>query len=153
MKKSQYISSQAQLEALIEQYFEGMTTLEQEDAMRQCLAHCPWSSEAIDEARMVMGYFAAHSAQQPSRTNRGLRQRFIGIAASIAVILAVGSYVLWHQSQPSDVCIAYVNGNVVEDNDKVMALVASDMSKMDKAANAITNQLSSLGEALELDNE
>ena len=142
MKKSQYISSQAQLEALIEQYFEGMTTLEQEDAMKQCLAHCPWSSQAIDEARMVMGYFAAHA-----------EQRFIGIAASIAVILAVGGYVLWHQSQPSDVCIAYVNGKVVEDNDKVMALVASDMSKMDNATNAMTNQLSSLGEALELDNE
>ena len=42
---------------------------------------------------------------------------------------------------------------VVEDNDKVMALVANDMSKMDNAANAMTNQLSSLGEALELDNE
>ncbi len=153
MKKSQYISSQAQLEALIEQYFEGMTTLEQEDAMRQCLAHCPWSSQAIDDARMVMGYFAAHAGQQHNRATRGLRQRFIGIAASIAVILAVGGYVLWHQSQPSDVCIAYVNGKVVEDNDKVMALVASDMSKMDNAANAMTNQLSSLGEALELDNE
>lgn len=153
MKKSQYISSQAQLEALIEQYFEGTTTLEQEDAMRQCLAHCPWSSQAIDEARMVMGYFAAHAEQQHNRATRGLRQRFIGIAASIAVILAVGGYVLWHQSQPSDVCIAYVNGKVVEDNDKVMALVASDMSKMDNAANAMTNQLSSLGEALELDNE
>ena len=153
MKKSQYISSQAQLEALIERYFEGMTTLEQEDAMRQCLAHCPWSSQAIDDARMVMGYFATHAEQQHNQVTRGLRQRFIGIAASIAVILAVGGYVLWHQSQPSDVCIAYVNGMVVEDNDKVMALVASDMSKMDNAANAMTNQLSSLGEALELDNE
>ena len=153
MKKSQYISSQAQLEALIERYFEGMTTLEQEDAMRQCLAHCPWSSQAIDDARMVMGYFAAHAEQQHNQVTRGMRQRFIGIAASIAVILAVGGYVLWHQSQPSDVCIAYVNGMVVEDNDKVMALVANDMSKMDNAANAMTNQLSSLGEALELDNE
>ena len=153
MKKSQYISSQAQLEALIERYFEGMTTLEQEDAMRQCLAHCPWSSQAIDDARMVMGYFAAHAEQHHNQVTRGLRQRFIGIAASIAVILAVGGYVLWHQSQPSDVCIAYVNGMVVEDNDKVMALVANDMSKMDNAANAMTNQLSSLGEALELDNE
>jgi hypothetical protein len=102
---------------------------------------------------MVMGYFAAHAEQQHNQVTRGLRQRFIGIAASIAVILAVGGYVLWHQSQPSDVCIAYVNGMVVEDNDKVMALVANDMSKMDNAANAMTNQLSSLGEALELDNE
>ena len=153
MKKSQYISTQAELEALIEQYFEGMTSLEQEDAMRQCLAHCPWSSEAIDDARMVMGYFAAHSKQHRRSVSRSMRQGIIGIAASIAVILAVGGYVLWHQSQPGDMCIAYVNGKVVNDNDKVMALVANDMSKMDDATDAMTNQLSSLGEALELDNE
>ena len=153
MKKSQYISSQAELEALIERYFEGMTSLEQEDAMRQCLAHCPWSSEAIDDARMVMGYFAAHSKQHHRSVSSGMRQGIIGIAASIAVILAVGGYVLWHQSQPGDMCIAYVNGTVVKDNDKVMALVANDMSKMDDATDAMTNQLSSLGEALELDNE
>ena len=153
MKKSQYISSQAELEALIERYFEGMTSLEQEDAMRQCLAHCPWSSEAIDDARMVMGYFAAHSKQHRRSVSSGMRQGIIGIAASIAGILAGGGYVLWHQSQPDDMCIAYVNGTVVNDNDKVMALVANDMSKMDDATDAMTNQLSSLGEALELDNE
>lgn len=153
MKKSQYISSQAELEALIERYFEGMTSLEQEDAMRQCLAHCPWSSEAIDDARIVMGYFAAHSKQHRRSVSSGMRQGIIGIAASIAVILAVGGYVLWHQSQPDDMCIAYVNGTVVNDNDKVMALVANDMSKMDDATDVLTNQLSSLGEALELDNE
>ncbi len=153
MKKSQYISSQAELEALIERYFEGLTTLEQEDAMKQCLAHCPWNSEAIDDARMVMGYFAAQSAQQRRSVSRSMRQGFIGIAASIAVILAVGGYIIWHQSQPDDMCIAYVNGTVVNDNDKVMALVANDMSKMDDATDAMTNQLSSLGEALELDNE
>lgn len=153
MKKSQYISSQAELEALIERYFEGMTSLEQEDAMRQCLADRPWSSEAIDDARMVMGYFAAHSKQHRRSVSSGMRQGIIGIAASIAVILAVGGYVLWHQSQPDDMCIAYVNGTVVNDNDKVMALVANDMSKMDDATDAMTNQLSSLGEALELDNE
>ena len=82
-----------------------------------------------------------------------MRQGIIGIAASIAVILAVGGFVLWHQSQPDDMCIAYVNGTVVNDNDKVMALVANDMCKMDDATDAMTNQLSSLGEALELDNE
>jgi hypothetical protein len=153
MKKSQYISSQAELEALIERYFEGLTSLEQEDAMRQCLAHCPWSSEAIDDAHMVMGYFAAQSAQQRRSVSRSMRQGFIGIAASIAVILAVGGYILWHQSQPNDVCIAYVNGKVVNGDDQVMAMVTADLDKLNDATDAMTNQLSSLGEALELDNE
>ena len=153
MKQSQHISSQAELEALIERYFDGMTTLEQEDALRECLANCPWSSETIDDARMVMGYFVTHKAQQQRRVTPGMRQRIIGIAASIAVILTVGSYVLWHQSQPSDVCIAYVNGHVVKCNDQVMAMVTDDLDRLNDAANAMTHQLSSLGEALELDNE
>ena len=152
MKKSQYISSQAELEALIEQYFEGMTSLEQEDAMRQCLAHCPWSSEAIDDARMVMGYFAAHSKQHRRSVSSGMRQGIIGIAASIAVILAVGGYVLWHQSQPGDMCIAYVNGKVIDNVDAVMALIEKDLNKMEDASNSMAAQLQSLGEALELDN-
>ena len=153
MKKSQHISSQTELEALIEQYFEGMTTLEQEDAMRQCLAHCPWSSETINDARLVMGYFAAHSAQQRHRATRGMGQRIIGIAASIAVILAAGGYALWQLHQPGDVCIAYVNGHVVNGDDQVMAMVTNDLDRLNDATDAMTNQLSTLGEALELDNE
>ena len=153
MKETLHISTQAELEALIGQYFEGMTTLEQEDAMRRCLAHCPWSSEAIDEARMVMGYFAAHSAWQQRRATRGLRQRAVGIAASVALILAVGGYAIWHQHQPSDVCIAYVNGHVVNGDEQVMAMVTADLDRLNDVSGAMTNQLSTLGEALELDNE
>ena len=153
MKETLHISTQAELEALIGQYFEGKTTLEQEDSLRRCLAHCPWSSEAIDEARMVMGYFAVHSAWQQRRATRGLRQRAVGIAASVALILAVGGYVIWHQHQPSDVCIAYVNGHVVNGDEQVMAMVTADLDRLNDVSGAMTNQLSTLGEALELDNE
>ncbi len=153
MNTFHHISNQAELEQLINRYFDGETSIQEEKMLRETLADCPWSSEAIDEARFTMGYFVAHRHEAQSVSKRNYRRQLIGIAASISVILAAGGYALWHQQQPSDVCIAYVNGKVVEDNDKVMALVANDMSKMDNAANAMTNQLSSLGEALELDNE
>lgn len=153
MNTIHHISNQAELEQLIDRYFDGETSIQEEQMLREALADCPWSSEAIDEARFTMGYFVAHRQEAQRASKRNYRRQLIGIAASIAIILAVGGYALWHQQQPSDVCIAYVNGNVVEDNNKVMALIANDMSKMDNAANAMTNQLSSLGEALELDNE
>ena len=152
-ESNQIITSQQELEQLIERYFDGMTTVVEENMLRQHLAHCPWNSEAINEARMVMGYFATHSDQQRRRATSGSRQRIIGIAASIAIILAVGGYALWHQQHPGDVCIAWVNGKVVNDNHEVMAMIANDMSNMNHAADAMTQQLSSLGEALELDNE
>lgn len=153
MNTIHHISNQAELEQLIDRYFDGETSIQEEQMLREALADCPWSSEAIDEARFTIGYFTTHRQETQRASKKNYRRQLIGIAASIAIILAVGGYALWHQQQPSDVCIAYVNGNVVEDNNKVMALIANDMSKMDNASNAMTNQLSSLGEALELDNE
>lgn len=148
------ISSQQELEQLIERYFDGMTTVEEEAALRHELVHCPWSSEDIDDARVVMGYFVTHCKQQQRQHAMvSMRQRIIGIAASIAIILAVGGYTLWHQQQSRDICVAYVNGQVVQSNDQVMAMIADDLDRIDNAANAMTDQLSSLGEALELDNE
>ena len=152
MNTNHHITNQAELEQLIERYFDGETSVQEEQMLRAALADCPWSSETIDEARFTMGYFAAHSREGQRKAKKTNRRQLIGIAASIAIILAVGVYA-WHHQQPDDVCIAYVNGQVVQDNDKVMALVADDLSKMDNAANAMTDQLSSLGEALELDNE
>lgn len=153
MNTNLHINNQAELEALIERYFEGETSVQEEQALRAVLADCPWTSEMIDEARVVMGYFAAHSSQQRHITTKSSRRRIIGIAATIALVLTVGGYALWHQlSLTNNVCIAYVNGEVVQNDDKVMAMIASDMSMIDNAADAMSEQLSSLGEALEIDN-
>ena len=153
MNKNQHISNQAELEQLIERYFDGETSVQEEQVLREILADCPWSSEAIDEARFTMGYFAAHCHESQRIVKKNNRNKFIGIAASIAIVLVAGGYALWHQQQSADVCIAYVNGLVVQDDDKVMALVSNDLNMMDNAADAMTDQLSSLGAALELDNE
>jgi hypothetical protein len=113
MNTFHHISNQAELEQLISRYFDGETSIQEEKMLREALADCPWNSETIDEARFTMGYFAAHRHEAQRVSKRNYRRQLIGIAASIAVILAAGGYALWHQQQPSDVCIAYVNGKVV----------------------------------------
>ena len=154
MNTIHHISNQDELEQLINRYFDGETSVQEEQILQEALAHCPWSSATIDEARFTMGYFIAHRQEAQRASKKNFRRQLIGIAASIAIILAVGGYALWHNHQQQDeVCIAYVNGMVVDDNDKVMALVANDLSKIDNATNAMTHQLSSLSEALEIDNE
>ena len=153
MNKNHHINNQAELEQLIERYFDGETSVQEEQMLRETLAGCPWSSEVIDEARFTMGFFAAHCHETERVAKKSNRRKFIGIAASIAIVLAAGGYALWHQQQSTGVCIAYVNGMVVQDDDKVMTLIANDLSMMDNAADAMTDQLSSLGAALELDNE
>ena len=171
MNTFQHITDQAELEQLINRYFDGETSVKEEQTLREALADCPWSSEAIDEARFTMGYFVAHSQEAQRASNRNYRRQLIGIAASIAIILAVGLPAIYHNwFAPQPQCIAYVNGKIIANNQKaVMSLIAqdldnidiatreldnmiaSDMNDMGDAASYMTDELSSLGEAIELD--
>jgi hypothetical protein len=151
MKQSQKINTKAQLEELIERYFEGQTSQQEEQLLRESLADCPWESEAIDEARFTMGYFAAHKQQRRRIVNMSTRHRALGIAATIAVLLTIGVGLLWQSRQPEDVCIAYVNGQTINDKDKVLTLMQSDLNDMGNATQGIAEQLSSLGEVIEID--
>ena len=121
--------------------------------MRACLARCLWHSESIEDAQAVMGYFAALGKDQRHSTARTTRQRIAGIAASIVIVLSVAVFALWHQWQPMDECVAYVNGQAISNDREVMALVENDLSSIGNASQGMTAQLSSVGEALELDNE
>ena len=100
-----------------------------------------------------MGYFTTHKQQQ-RRPVKALRRHVMGIAASIAVILAVGAFALWHHQPQADdnLCIAYVNGKAITNEEAVMSLIESDLNTMGEASDGMMSQLTSLGEALELDN-
>lgn len=148
-----HITSRQELEQLIERYFDGLTTVEEEAALRACLARCPWHSESIEDAQVVMGYFAALGKDQRHSAARTTRQRIAGIAASIVIVLSVAVFALWQQWQPMDECVAYVNGQAISNDREVMALVENDLSSIGNASQGMTAQLSSVGEALELDNE
>ena len=153
MNKIHHITDQAELEQLIERYFDGDTSVQEEQMLRETLADCPWSSEAIDEARFTMGYFVAHSCESQRVARKNNRNKFIGIAASIAIVLAIGIPAMYHSwFAPQPQCVAYVNGKVIDNDEDVMALIESDLSKMEDASNSMAAQLQSLGEALELDN-
>jgi len=154
MNQDHHISNLADLEQLISRYFDGETTVQEEQALKNCLAEYRWNSDMIDEARFTMGYFMSRR-QHKRRINRtNLRLSITGIAASMTILLASGSYALWHRQQSSDdVCIAYVNGDVIESNDGVMALIEKDLSNLRTVSTGMRTQLSSLSEAIELDNE
>ena len=171
MNTIHHISNQAELEQLINRYFDGETNIEEEQILRESLVNCPWQSEVIDEALFTMGYFAAHREQQQRTAKKSYRRQVIGIAASIAITLAIGIPILSHNwSTPQPQCIAYVNGKVIMNDQKaIMSLIAqdlntiematremdnviaSDMSDMSDATRCMTDELSSLGDAIELD--
>lgn len=151
MNTLHHISNQAELEQLINRYFDGDTSIHEEQELRQCLADCPWSSELIDEARFTIGYFVTHGKEQRA-TKKSHRRQIIGIAASIAIVMGIGGTIFWQQNHVDNMCIAYVNGQTINDDDAVMAIVKKDMNNMAGASQIMIDQLSSLGEAIELDN-
>lgn len=150
MNKNLHISNQTELEQLIGRYFNGETTVQEEQTLRDVLADCPWKSDTIDEARFTMGYFAAYSQQQ-HKARKGNNHHVIGIAASIAILLSVGAFTLWHQNQTDDVCIAYVNGKTVNNEKEVLTLMMSDLNDVGNATQNLADQLSSLGEDIEIE--
>ena len=157
MKTNLHINNQAELERLINRYFDGDTTVQEEEMLRDVLADCPWNSDTIDEALFTMGYFAAHQQRHQQRQRRPVsrvsnRFRYAAIAASLTLLLAVGIGSFWYSQQPKDMCVAYVNGKTVENDDAVMALIANDLNAMDDASLSMEAQLLSIGEALDSDN-
>jgi len=154
MNQTLHITNQAELEQLIERYFDGETTVQEEQMLREMLADCPWSSEVIDEARFTLGYFATHINQVQRARRRLAYRRTTGIAATIAIIIGIGAFATWHQQQSEgNLCVAYVNGHTINDNDAIMTLIENDLSNIYNASQGMQAQLSSLGEAIELDNE
>lgn len=151
MNKNHHITHQAELEQLIERYFDGETTVQEEQMLREALVDSPWSSEAIDEARFTMGYFAAHRQSQFSVKKHASRFRMTAIAASIAILLTVGASMLWHSRQTNDVCVAYVNGKAIYNEKEVLSLMQDDLNEMGNATPGLAEQLSSLGDAIEID--
>ena len=150
MITTHHITNQTELEELIGRYFDGETTVQEEKSLREALADCTWNSETIDEARFTMGYFIAHK-QRCRRANIFARRISITAAASIALLLTIGIGLLWHNSQQQNVCIAYVNGKVIHNEKEVMNLMASDLNDIGNASHGLAEQLSSLGDDIEID--
>jgi hypothetical protein len=151
MKMDNYITTQADLEQLIERYFDGETTVKEEQMLCDVLADCSWSSEAIDDARFTLGYFVAHKQQGHRPATVANRSRIMAIAASVAVLLTVGLGLHWQQHQANNVCVAYVNGKAIHNEQEVFKLMQSDLNDMGNATQGLAEQLSSLGDAIELD--
>ena len=145
------IHNQAELEQLIARYFDGETTLQEEQMLRDCLADCPWQGDTIDEARFTLGYFTAHKQQSRPAVKSSNRFRRAAIAASIAVLLTVGIGALWHSRQSDGECIAYINGKTIHNEKEVLSLMQNDLNEIGNATQSLADQLSSLGEAIETD--
>ncbi len=142
MKTTDLNISQATLEALIERYFEAETSEFEEECLRQLLAGGNYRlTRPVQEAMAVMSLCAKQriGSRRPKRT----AARWAAVAASIAVLAAVGIALPKAQQPQPDVCVAYITGVEVNDSEAVMSIIQSDLECMSQAAQSveIDNQL------------
>lgn len=155
--------TQAQLEAMIERYFNCELDDEGERRLRRELAATQCSSPAIDEARFTMGFLSmgmkqAHERKQQAPAVRRRKPLWrIAAVAAIVVVAALAGVELYNArtATGADECYAYVNGRRVTDDKVVMDMVKHDLDDIDRASASIddnmTQQLQSMGQALDAD--
>lgn len=131
-----------QLSQLIDLYFAGLTTLEQEQRLRRLLATTTEQSPLIDEARAVISF-----AAMPAGAKTAARSNIFGpfmqrvAAASIVVAALAGgiTYISNHTSELSTTsqCYAMVEGTVINDDNAIEDLMLSQLSLISDAAEGI----------------
>ena len=136
---------------LIEGYFEGTLSQDEETALKVFLASEEGQGPEYDEVRAVMGYFAAgrsvifgNTKAITSRRSLRLREivwrRIAAIAASLAIIITLGVSLY----NKTNVCVLYVSGQkitdkevVMNDVDNILADLLSDRTDMEEQLTGI----------------
>lgn len=128
-----------QLEQLIEKYFEGETTLEEEQTLRKELARTCEISAAIDEARAVMGYSLVQKGNLTVRKYTNIWRKVAASAAAIAVFAVIGVQLSMNRTETPE-CIAYIDGQKITDSEMVVSMMLSGLSNVAQAAEASQSQ-------------
>ena len=136
---------------LIEGYFEGSLSQDEETALKVFLASEEGQGPEYDEVCAVMGYFAAGRAvifgnTKAITSRRSLRlreivwRRIAAIAASLAIIITLGVSLY----NKTNVCVSYVSGQkitdkevVMNDVDNILADLLSDRTDMEEQLTGI----------------
>ena len=133
---------------LIEGYFEGTLSQDEETALKVFLVSEEGQGPEYDEVRAVMGYFAAGRSVEILRS-RSLSQndrkhasaiwrRIAAVAASLAIIITLGVSIY----NKENICVSYVGGQkvtdkevVMNDVDNILADLLSDRTDMEELLN------------------
>lgn len=134
------------IDELIEGYFEGTLSQDEETALKVFLASEEGQGPEYDEVRAVMGYFAAGRSVEILRSrplpqnDRKVWRRILAIAASMAIIITLGINIF----NQNNVCVSFVGGKkitdrevVMNDVDNILADLLSDRIDMEEQLESI----------------
>ncbi len=149
------MKDKAYWKALTERYFDAETTQKEEEELKTFAAST--TDPDFDELRAVMGYLAVGRkqyaaskayAKQPTTRRIALYTR---VAAAIFLLIALPwGYRQW-QYQQENICVAYVNGERLTDDDEVMRLMKETLLAIndEEPETIMEKQLSDLFQTIE----
>lgn len=132
-----------EIHKLIELYFDGLTTLEQERQLREALAsmEAPYSPE-VESAMAVMGYTSVMRPVTKSKLRKPARWMPAAAAAvSLVVAVAIALMFTGRGLYNENSCVAYVGGVKVSSPEQVMELMDSELSSISKASDGFDNEV------------
>lgn len=130
------------LDSLIERYFEGETSLEEEKLLKAMVARS--DDSRYDAVRAVLGYGVA------TRKRTALRRRRLGMVSAAAVASIAVVSIAWlnlstNTGTGNSECYAVVEGRYTSDQSEVLSIMQSDIgdirSAQEDAGNCIAEQL------------
>ena len=114
---------------IIDRYFEGTLSKEEEARLKVFLASPEGQSSEYDEVRAVMGYFAVGKAINNRARNVSrpvLWRRVAAVAASLALLITIGVNIY----NKENICVSFVGGQKVTDKEVVMNDVDNILSDL-----------------------
>lgn len=126
-----------ELHDLINRYFNGETTLDEERTLRRALAKPPHDAPAhdplADDARAVMGF----SLAAPARKTRHVPSMWRSVAAVVVAAITATTIITGSLDNREPQYVAYLNGERIADKDAVMNLMLSDLHEMGEASASV----------------
>ena len=112
---------------IIDRYFEGTLSDEEEARLKVFLASPQGQSSEYDDVRAVMGYFAVGKVMAHKRhTNHFIWSRVTAVAASLAILITLGINIY----NKENICVSFVGGQKVTDKEVVMNDVDNILSDL-----------------------
>lgn len=136
------------LHKLIQQYFDGETSLEEERSLLAQLLSMPPGDDLADEALAVMvfaRYGKAGKKKKAAFSRRSIYKITSVAAACVAsVALCIGFFS--YLSNPgnsfsNEECVAYIGGEKIENESMVMSLIADQLDEMSVASDAVEKEI------------
>lgn len=138
-----------QLLSDIEKYFDCLLSEEEEQDLIRRVARCTSRDPRVMEAKAVMGFRTLAPAVETPPLSAALQRRkptsfLLGgrIAAAVAMIAVLGCLLRFAiPAPPSSECIAFVKGDTVTEEEKVMELMLQNLSEFNRGASEAEQEI------------